>query len=63
MPGKKNNDLVSTKITRACKQKLEFIKSQYLASDTKLATGDYTALAHLVEQEYDRLRLALINQA
>ena len=60
---KPSNDLVSTKITRLCKQQVEFIKSQYMVSAPDLATGDYTALAHLVDLEYERLRQALVTQA
>jgi hypothetical protein len=50
-----NPDLVSTKITRATKSQLEFIKSQYRAQGLALARGDYYALAPLVQVEFDRL--------
>ena len=52
---KPNNDLVSTKITRSTKQQLQFVKAQYLFEKSPLAISDYNALAHLVQQEYDRV--------
>lgn len=60
---KANNDLVSTKITRDTKDKLEFIKSQYRLTTPSQGKGDYAALAYLVEQEYERCRVAFAAQA
>jgi hypothetical protein len=60
---KPSNDLVSTKITRETKNQLEFIKSQYRLATPAQGKGDYAALAHLVELEYERCRVAFATQA
>lgn len=51
---KTNPDLISTKILRKTKNQLEFIKAAYRVQGHEAAKGDAYAIAHLVEQEFQR---------
>ena len=48
----KNHDLVSTKITKSSKQKLEVIKAAHLFTDPVLANSDYAMLSQLIDLAY-----------
>jgi hypothetical protein len=53
--GKKNNNLVSTKIKDTTKQKLELIKSIYrgLEGMEQYSKSDYATLEYMIEREYE----------
>lgn len=57
-----NQDLISTRIKKTSKQKLEFVKAVYAGQDSPLGKSDYAILEHLIDHEYERALVAIKNQ-
>lgn len=49
-----NQDLISTRIKKTSKQKLEFVKAVYAGQNSPLSKSDYAILEHLIDQEHER---------
>lgn len=57
-----SKDLISTRIKKTSKQKLEFAKAIYSKQNSPLGKSDYAILEHLIDQEYDRALSIIKNQ-